>query len=271
MANENEVITKEKKERKRLDTRKGSIFWTVWNIIEALLIFTGGILCLVYCDNKDLQQTILFIVGGFVIFDGVLRIIINFLPVLTLVEKAAMTYDLVISGSVELAIGITLVCDVAIESSAFDVLIKFISMFIGIALIVFGAVILFYSIALLTNRVIKMKTVSIIGLLVSALLITLGILTIVKLNDADKFAMFALIIAGIVLIVTGISQVVTAIFQRKKYLLKKEIKENIDEAKNQFEQAASSKAETDEHKEEQQDDNVLDAHIEETKDNSEDK
>ncbi len=260
---ENNVEVKTKK-RKIINTKKGSTFWTVWSIIEAILIFVGGILCLIYCDNKDLQRTILFIVGGFVIFDGALRILINFLPVLTIVEKATMTYDLVISGSIELAIGITLVCDVAIDSSAFDVLIKFISMFIGIALIVFGAIVLLYSIGFLTNKIIKAYFVSIIGFLVATCLIVLGALAIVKLKDPETFSQFALIIAGAVLICTGIAQVSDAIYQRKKYLFKQDIKNDISDLKAQVDEFKKETTDSD------SDEVIIDAEVE-TKESNDDK
>src|SRR5574344_931595 len=98
-----------KKEKKTLDLKKGGVIWVVWNYVEAALLLVAGILAIVFSKNKDLHNTILIIIGAFLIVGGFLKFLMNFLPVLSAVDKAKLSYDMVIGGAFELALGVTLV------------------------------------------------------------------------------------------------------------------------------------------------------------------
>lgn len=243
MAEEEVKIVKEKKPKKVINMEKGSPFYTGWNIVEAIILVVGGILAMVYSNNTELQATILYIIGAFLIFDGALRILVNFLPILTIIEKTKLTFDLVIAGSFEVALGITTICDLAIEKGTADTIIKFVAMFVGIALLVFGAILIIYSTGLLTNKLIKMTKVAILGYIAAALLIALGVVSIIYLKDEKNFRQVVLIIAGLVLVLAGIGQVVSTIFARKKYLVKQDIRKAKEELKASiFEQNDEPKA-----------------------------
>ena len=241
MAEEEVKVVKEKKPKKVINMEKGSPFYTGWNIVEAIILVVGGILAMVYSNNTDLQATILYIIGAFLIIDGALRILVNFLPVLTIIEKTKLTFDLVIAGSFEVALGITTICDLAIEKGTADTIIKFVAMFVGIALLVFGAILIIYSTGLLTNKLIKMTKVAILGYILAACLIALGIVSIIYLKDETNFRQVVLIIAGLVLVLAGVGQVISTIFARKKYLLKQDIRKAKEELKSSiFEENADS-------------------------------
>src|SRR5574344_1188872 len=70
-----------KKSRKPVDMSRGGLLWTIWHLVEAALLITGGILAIVYFKDQNVQQAIYPVVGGFMIFGGALKIISNFLPV----------------------------------------------------------------------------------------------------------------------------------------------------------------------------------------------
>src|SRR5574344_1108170 len=76
------VQEKVKKEKKPLDLSKGGLIWTIWHLVEAILLVVGGILCIVYSGNEDVQKIIYPIVGAFLILGGFLKILTNFLPVI---------------------------------------------------------------------------------------------------------------------------------------------------------------------------------------------
>lgn len=231
MSDENDAIFEAKHVNRGLNMAKGSTFYMIWNIVEALILITGGVMCIVFSDNEDLQQMFLTIISVFLIVDGILRIIVNFLPIITLVNKNKLSSGLVVTGAVELAIGITILCDITTNGKeVLNTLLKFISLFIGIVLIVLGAIALVYSIGFATNKFLNLRKFSIIGLIMAVCLITLGVVSIIYLKKPDIASKISLIIAGIFLIFTGVSQFTTAILEHRRYRLRDELRDKVYDA-----------------------------------------
>lgn len=230
----------EEKEQKTTETKgwklqKGEPLWAIWQIVEAILFIVGGILAIVYSGSSELQQTILYVIGAFLIAGGALKILANFLPILSATDRAALTYDLVVGGSIELALGITIVSDIAGNNAVADAIVHFISLFIGIALIIFGAIAAIYCLAILFNKYLGMTGLSITGLVIGALLIALGAIVIVQMSTSSAFYKVVLIIVGVVLVLSGIGALINAINEVKRRNRINKAKEVINEVAATFE------------------------------------
>ena len=190
-----------KKPRKQINLKKGGVLWVVWNYVEAALLLVGGILAIVFSSNTDLQNSILIIVGAFLIFGGALKVLMNFLPALTAEDKASLNYNFVIAGSVELALGITLVTVTSAMSSAF---VMFLSTFIGIILIVAGAAFLIFAIAFIVDKLFGL-VMPILEMILAAGLIALGVVVLVYMKKEEVFYQVVLIITGIIMALAGLA------------------------------------------------------------------
>src|SRR5574344_343093 len=221
MAAEEQKETKEqnktKKEKKPLDLSKGGLIWTIWHLVEAALLIVGGILAIVYSSNPDVQKVIYPVVGGFMIFGGALKIISNFLPIVAtssfeaeakLKAKKAMAYDMVVGGSFELALGITLCM---VNGSAIDAITQFLSNFIAMMLIVAGASLLLFAIGFIVAKLYKIY-MPILEIIFGLGLIALGIVVIYYVsNNSSTFNQIVLIVTGVVLTLGGLGMLVSTI------------------------------------------------------------
>jgi len=190
-----------KKEKKPLDFKKGSVLWVTWNYVEAALLLVAGILAIIYSNNKNLQNSILIIIGSFLIAGGFLKILVNFLPVLSAEDKALLSYDMVVGGAAEMAIGITLV---TITSDALSYIVSFVVSFVAILIIVAGASFLAFAIGFLVNKH-KLFHIymPILEIILALGLIALGIVMIYY-KSQDVFNQILLIVGGIILALGGL-------------------------------------------------------------------
>jgi hypothetical protein len=194
-----------KKEKKPLDFRKGSVLWVTWNYVEAALLLVAGILAIIYSNNEDLQKSILIIIGAFLIAGGFLKVLVNFLPVLSAEDKAVLSYDMVVGGSAELAIGITLV---TVTSEMATTVVSFVVTFVAILIIVAGASFLTFAIGFLVNKN-KLFHIymPILEIILALGLIALGIVMIYYKNE-KVFNQVLLIVGGIILALGGLGLLV---------------------------------------------------------------
>jgi len=198
------MVKKDKQPRKPhkpLDFSKGGILWVVWNYVEAALMLVAGILAIIFSDNRELQNTILLIVGCFLILDGFLRILMNFLPILSAKDKKTLNYDFVIGGAVELALGVTLV---TMPGTAASVIVSFLSTFIAIALIVAGGVFLAYAIAFIIDKLFGL-VMPILEIILGLGLVALGVVVLVYMGNEEVFFRVVLIITGAILTIAGLA------------------------------------------------------------------
>lgn len=203
----------EKKNKALINLEVGSTVWVVWHFVEAAIFLVLGILAIVFSGNKDWQTAFLIVVGAIIIADGVLRILVNYIPMyrLTAATKGDLTYGFVISGALEIAFGITLIVD----SGAAEAVALFCSYFFGILLIVAGISIILISIALGVRRLERVWMVVLYGIL-GGVLMALGIWLLVALGqalsdnsyDTGSFYQIVLIMVGVVAIVAGVVELV---------------------------------------------------------------
>ncbi|MCH3909645.1 MAG: hypothetical protein LKF58_00145 [Bacilli bacterium] len=219
---EAEEVKKPKKPRKTPDLNKGGLIWTIWNFTEAALLVVAGVLAIVFSDNASLQSAILPVIGSFLIVGGLLRILMNFMPIIAtsrleaaakIKAKSDLAYDMVIGGSFELALGVTLITIYVKDASAFSTFISLISNFLGIILIVAGASFLIFAIGFIIAKLYKIY-MPILEIILAAALIALGVVVIIYMNGGNNVELFnkiVLIIAGIVLILIGLAKLVETI------------------------------------------------------------
>lgn len=212
-----EEVKQPKKPKKPLDLSKGSLTWTIWHLVEAVLLVVGGILCIVFSDNKDVQNDIYPVVGAFLILGGFLKILANFLPVvatsnaeaeLKMKAKKAMAYDMVIGGSFELALGITL-CVIFAKSStdSMATIATFLSTFIAIIFMVAGASLLLFAIGFIVAKLYRLY-MPILEIIFGLALIALGVVVIIYMSKADVFNRVVLIIVGLIITLAGLGMLV---------------------------------------------------------------
>ena len=190
-----------KKPHKPLDFSKGGVLWVVWNYVEAALMLVAGILAIIFSDNKELQDTILLIVGCFLIVDGFLKVLMNFLPILSATDKKKLNYDFVIGGAIELALGVTLV---TMPGTAASYIVSFLSTFIAIVLIVAGGVFLAYAVAFIIDKLFGL-VMPIIEIILGLGLVALGVVVLVYMNNEEVFFRVVLIITGAIMAIAGLA------------------------------------------------------------------
>lgn len=223
-----------KKTKKPIDLSKGGLLWTIWHFVEGVLLITGGILAIAYSDNDEIQKIIYPVVGGFLILGGFLKILSNFLPVLAtndyevevkLKAKKAMAYDMVIGGSFELALGVTLCVIYASQQSAIATITLFLSTFIAIILMVAGASLLLFAIGFIVAKLYKLY-MPILEIVLGLALIALGVVVVIYMKNEEVFNRVVLIIVGVILVLGGLGMLVDTIATvRAANALKKAAKE----------------------------------------------
>lgn len=236
---------KKKKDRKPINFGKGGLVWSIWNFVEAALLAVLGVLCFVYMakaqngetDYSSIVSKILFIFGIFMIVGGSLRILTNFLPVVATSRyeaakkaavKASMAYDLVIGGAAELALGIALIAIYNAYNGNLmqitEVLTKFVSIFVGVAVICAGASLVLFAIGFIVSKLYKIY-LPVLEIVFGAGLIALGIVILYYLgNNSDLTALIALIVLGVVLLLAAIAVLVNTFMEINGARLEKAVK-----------------------------------------------
>jgi len=183
--------------------KKTNLLWGIWNFVEATILLVAGILAIVYnesgADNQNLLFTIAFVVGSFVILDGLLRI----LMVVTGIETSKESIMLV--GGFEITLGILIM----IECNSF---IRIVIEFLYVLLIVMGALLILFSILQIAKKSEKLY-MPILEIVFAAILIALGIAVAVLHSTSNEgFNRVVLIVVGLILLVAGLAQaIITAI------------------------------------------------------------
>lgn len=219
--------------------KRGGVVWTIWNVIVAALFITLGIVTMVNSGNKDFQNVIILIAGILVIVDASLRLltqVINFVRVNAVATVVKTNYTAAIAGASELSIGILLILVSRGESSLLQTLMQYLALFIGILLLVLGAVGLIFAIVAMIK---KSYTVGrgILEIVLSALIVTGGILVLVYANQ-EGMVQFIFVLYGIFFTLVGVALLCGSIaLAIAAHRMDKEAKEqeNVDPAAPQAE------------------------------------
>lgn len=261
-----EKQSKSPKVAKTLD-EKMALTWTIWNTVEAVLLLAAGIIAIVFgiqakdFDNQDadtVKNIIVFVLGAFVILDGVLRLVM-----LALHYKKSDESTILIGGF-EITIGIVLMLVGGV--SVIDMIIKF----LGVALTVIGTLFLGFSIMVIVKKTEKLF-MPILEILFGAILIGLGVAILILHYAGDNTTQLRVVfvLIGLIMAVAGIAQAVVVLVTkiRNKKKKSKEKKETINAVPSSKEdaEAIENKATAIEHKQkdeaESSDSNVIEAEV----------
>lgn len=247
---------KVKKEKHVIDTSKGGLIWSIWNFLEAALIFALGVVCFVFiaqAENKNSDvsytqviSTIILIAGIFLIIGGALKIIVNFLPVVgkNIVDatvkaaiKSKLSYDLVIGGTIELAAGVAIIVAYNKMNGSLNetvgVITTFLAVFAGVLLIIAGLSLALFAVGFIISKLYKIY-LPIIEIVFGAALIALGIVVLCVLaGNTDLTSMIALIILGVILVLAGIAMAIITVLEIVKA---RRLKANAKEASEENEE-----------------------------------
>ena len=217
----------EKERKGGINTKSGSLLWSIWHYVIGALLVVLGILAIAYNANTDLQKTFLIIIGAFVILDGVIRVALNFIPIFVLKNKSDLVFNFAISGALELAIGITLIVD----SGAADAIAALLTYFIAIVLLVAAVILIVFAIAFIKTKLYRLY-MPILEIVFAAALAALGIFILIKFNpeNSSGFYSIVLIIVGILVIVFGVGEIV---FTTLALIGKNKVKKAVEEAKQE--------------------------------------
>ena len=201
--------------------QKGSLANTIFNFVMAALLLTAGILTCAFAGNAQFQSVIIMIVGILVIIEAAFQLLFQVINVFragkdTTIVKTNL--GAAITGASGLAIGIILVfmaISLNPEAEGYNpdyaaVVFQYVGLFAGILLVAVGAVLLIEGTVFMVKK--AQSVPASIGMLVlSAVLITAGILTIVFLTDRANALLTFFIILGILLILAAVALIVGTI------------------------------------------------------------
>lgn len=183
--------------------------WAVWNYIEAALLVAAGVMACVFRSNETLYSVFAYVIGAFVILDGILR----FILIVNKVRKSQESAMLV--SGFEVTIGIVVILMEVKQPAIFiDVIINFLS----ILLMAIGVFFLVYSIIVIAKKIVEQLFMPVMEIAFAAILIGVGVTMFVlyRVNDAE-FKQVIMIILGSILILVAIAMaVVTTIGVHKR-------------------------------------------------------
>lgn len=206
--------------------------WTIWNTIEAILLIASGVLSIVagalhkpgeQGAAQQLEQMLAYFVAGFVILDGVLRVILY----LARFKKNDDRAPFVTSGF-EIAAG-TLIILMQVKYN--DFFVYGIVNFVAVLLMVMGLLLLVFAIYVLVKKYEKL-TMPVLEILLAAILIGVGVAIEIMYNTSDSREKLVLIMAGAILLVAGLAMLIFTMVVSKKD--KKQTKQFEDEEKGTY-------------------------------------
>ena len=218
--------------------KKGGLIWSIWNFIEAALLLTMGILVIANCTNKDIQSSVFIVISIFLMVGGLLKIVANFLPVIgtSPLEVAAkqairsqLSYDLVIGGTIELAIGVSLCISMTSGDPAaiINVIMNFVVWLVSVLLMAAGASLIAFAIGFIVSKLYKLY-MPVIEIILGALLIGAGVTIIILFtNNSDIVMSIMLVIVGLALAVAAVFKIISVVKAIIKAKEEKEPDENV--------------------------------------------
>ena len=224
--------------KKPLNMKKGGLIWSIWNFIEAALLLTMGILVIANCTNKDIQSSVFIVISIFLMVGGLLKIVANFLAVIgtSPLEVAAkqairsqLSYDLVIGGTIALAIGVALCISMTSGDPAaiINVIMNFVVWLVSVLLMAAGASLIAFAIGFIVSKLYKLY-MPVIEIILGALLIGAGVTIIILFtNNSDIVMSIMLVIVGLALAVAAVFKIISVVKAIIKAKEEKEPDENV--------------------------------------------
>lgn len=208
-------------------------FWFIWNLIESLVLLGGGVLSIVAGimagqngsgAPRGIENGIAYAVAGFIILDGILRIVMC----LSRFQKDSESSPLVIAGF-EVSLGVLLVL-MQTHFTDQHIFTYTVVNLIAIILMVMGVLLLVYAIYVIAKKFAKLF-MPVVEILFAAILAGVGIVIEVLYNTESSKDQLVLIMTGSILCLAAVGMFVVTLVTRakaKKELDQAEREENGD-------------------------------------------
>lgn len=207
-------------------------FWFIWNLIESLILLGGGVLAIVSgilnegdpSTSGNIENIIAYVIGAFVILDGLLRIILF----MTKFRDGDELTPMIVAGF-ELSLG-TLLILLQTTFAGAHIFTYTIVNFVAIAMMVMGTLVLAFAIFQIARKMAKL-TMPITQILVGAIVIGVGIAIEVLYNTESSRQMLVLILTGAILCVAAVAMFIITLVanhKNKKALEQAQREENGD-------------------------------------------
>ena len=188
---------------------KFKTFWLAWNLIEDALLIIAGALSIVFgimvnensgavtSDTKVIENIILYVLASFIVLDGILR------TVLLAKRQSNAETSAYLIGGFEITIGIVLMI---LGSETF---FKLIINFLGVFLLVIGALFLFVSIRTIVKHLTSML-MPVLEIFFGAILIGFGtaLMIIYHAGEVQIRNRVSYILIGTILAIAGIAMLI---------------------------------------------------------------
>lgn len=196
---------------------KFKTFWLAWNLIEDVLLIVAGALSIVFgimvnensgaitSDTKVIENIILYVLASFIVLDGILR------TVLLAKRQSNAETSAYLIGGFEITIGIVLMI---LGSETF---FKLIINFLGVFLLVIGALFLFVSIRTIVKHLSSML-MPVLEIFFGAILIGFGtaLMIIYHAGEVQIRNRVSYILIGTILAIAGIAMLIGLFIGKKK-------------------------------------------------------
>ena len=199
--------------------RKLNKFWFVWNLIESLILFGGGVMSIVAgvmagqsnggSAPQGIENGIAYAVAAFIILDGVLRIVLH----LARLQKDTEQSPMVIAGF-EVSLGILLVLLQSRFTNEHIFTFTVVNL-IAIILMVMGVLLLVYAIYAIAKKFAKLF-MPVVEILFAAILAGVGVVIEVLYHTESSKDQLVLIMTGSILCLAAIGMFIITLVTRAK-------------------------------------------------------
>ena len=203
-------------------------FWFIWNILESFVLLAGGVLAIVSGimiqsnpqASGTIENTIAYVIAGFIILDGLLRVVL-FLT--RFADGDEMTPMMI--GGFELSLGILMIL-MQLKFTNESIFTFTVVNLISVILMVAGALILTFAIFQIARKMAKL-TMPIAQIFLGAVIIGVGVTVEVLYNTESSKQMLVLILTGAILTAAAIGMfIITLVAHHKnKKLLEQALRE----------------------------------------------
>lgn len=188
-----------------LNDKKARTLWTVWQIVESIILICAGFLAAFRASDYNFQIAMFVIIGIFLIMDGGLKILRYF------VDRSLKENKAFIVSVFELSLGI-LFCA---KPDLLPALINNIMILFIAILLICISVLLFLGATFSVNRKDRAVWMIVAEYIVAILLLIAGIMLIVNQGEANMITT-SIIVLGVLLIIAGVLEFVYTITMLNK-------------------------------------------------------
>ena len=196
--------------------KRGTVAWLIWNIIEAILLITAGILCMAWSGNNDFQKVAVLVAGIILIIEAGMRLLLGVFQVFTAGNITVVKTNTAqaTAGAAELALGICLcyiyshydpaiVNGVAVAGG--KAVFGYVGIYIGIFLLVLSFMFIVNGIVF-TIKKFNTTIQNIFSIFVGVVFLVAGIVSLFNLNPekGDNVVQFFLVMGGLIALFSGL-------------------------------------------------------------------